>query len=163
MNALPFFVFFVFFVAFVDQGVAHGKSLPEPVLQALAKAKVPEDAVSVVVEPVLSGPVLVSHRPREPMHPASVMKLFTAQAALELLGPAFTFRTDVLATGTLASGVLSGDLVIRGGGDPKLTYERVWQLAHHLRARGVREVKGDVILDRSYFAPMAAHDPGTFD
>jgi D-alanyl-D-alanine carboxypeptidase/D-alanyl-D-alanine-endopeptidase (penicillin-binding protein 4) len=97
------------------------------------------------------------------MHPASVMKLFTTQAALELLGPAFTFRTDVLATGTISGGVLSGDLVIRGGGDPKLTYEKLWQIAHHVRARGVREIRGDVILDRGYFAPMAPHDPASFD
>ena len=93
------------------------------------------------------------------MHQASVMKLFTTFAALELLGPAFTFRTDVLATGALADGVLAGDLVLRGGGDPKLTYERLWQVAHHLRARGIREIRGDVILDRNYFAPTAAHDP----
>ena len=131
--------------------------------QALARAKVPQEAVSVVVEPVLSGPVLVSHRAKESMNPASVMKLFTTFAALELLGPAFTFRTDVLATGNATSGVLDGDLVIRGGGDPKLTYEKLWQVAHHVRARGIREVRGDVILDRGYFAPAAPHDPGSFD
>ena len=131
--------------------------------QALARAKVPLEAVAVVVEPVLSGPVLVSHRAKEPMNPASVMKLFTTFAALELLGPAFTFRTDVLVSGTVAGGLLDGDLVIRGGGDPKLTYERLWQVAHHLRARGIREVKGDVILDRGYFAPAPPHDPGSFD
>ena len=142
--------------------LAHARALPEPVEQALARARVPQDAVSVIVEPVLPGPVLVSHRPREPMHPASVMKLFTTFAALDLLGPAFTFRTDVLAAGTLSGGVLAGDLVIRGGGDPKLTYERLWQIAHHLRSRGLREIQGDVIFDRSYFAP-APHDPGSFD
>jgi D-alanyl-D-alanine carboxypeptidase/D-alanyl-D-alanine-endopeptidase (penicillin-binding protein 4) len=153
----------LFCVIAMVHGVAHCKGIPEPVQQALARAKVPHDSVAVIVEPVLSGPVLVSHRPREQMHPASVMKLFTAQAALELLGPAFTFRTDILATGTIAGGVLSGDLVIRGGGDPKLTYEKVWQVAHHVRARGIREIRGDVILDRSYFAPMAPYDPGSFD
>jgi D-alanyl-D-alanine carboxypeptidase/D-alanyl-D-alanine-endopeptidase (penicillin-binding protein 4) len=139
------------------------KGLPEPVAQALARAKVPKEAVAIVVEPVLSGPVLVSHRPKEPMNPASVMKLFTTFVALDLLGPGFTFRTDILATGNLSGGVLEGDLVIRGGGDPKLTYERLWQVAHHLRSRGIREVRGDVILDRSYFAPAAPHDPGSFD
>ena len=142
---------------------AAAKGLPQPVQQALARAKVPQEAVAVVVEPVLSGPVLVSHRAKEPMNPASVMKLFTTFAALELLGPAFTFRTDVLAAGTLAGGVLDGDLVIRGGGDPKLTYEKLWQVAHHVRARGIREVRGDVILDRGYFAPTPPHDPGSFD
>jgi D-alanyl-D-alanine carboxypeptidase/D-alanyl-D-alanine-endopeptidase (penicillin-binding protein 4) len=52
--------------------------------------------------------------------------------------------------------------VIRGGGDPKLTYERLWQAAHQLRSRGVREIRGDVLLDRSYFTP-APHDAGRFD
>ena len=147
----------------VVHGLAQAKGLPEPVQQALARARIPAESVAIVVEPVLAGQVLVSHEARAPMNPASVMKLLTTYAALELLGPAFTFRTDALGTGTLANGVLSGDLVIRGGGDPKLTYERLWQLAHHLRARGVREVKGDVILDRGYFAAMPPYDPGAFD
>src|SRR6185436_18136092 len=139
------------------------KGLPEPVKAALARARVPEDAAAVVVAPVEGGTPILEYRERESMSPASVMKLFTTFAAWELLGPAFTFRTDILYTGTLSGGVLSGDLVIRGGGDPKLTYERLWQIAHHLRARGIREVKGDVILDRGYFAPLAPHDPGQFD
>jgi D-alanyl-D-alanine carboxypeptidase/D-alanyl-D-alanine-endopeptidase (penicillin-binding protein 4) len=96
------------------------------------------------------------------MNPASVMKLATAYAALDLLGPTFTFRTDFLAAGEIASGVLEGDLAIRGGGDPKLTIERLWQAAHALRARGLREIRGDVVVDRGYFAP-ARHDPGQFD
>jgi len=155
--------FAVVSVVSVVPGVAHCKEIPASVRSELAKARIPESAVAIVVEPVVSGPVLVSHEAKAPMHPASVMKLFTTFAALELLGPAFTFRTDALVTGELSGGVLAGDLVIRGGGDPKLTYERLWQVAHHLRARGIREVRGDVILDRSYFAPVPAHDPGSFD
>lgn len=150
-------------VVSVVPGVVHSQGLPPVVKAELAKAKIPESAVAVVVEPVAPGPALVSHEAKAPMNPASVMKLFTTYAALELLGPAFTFRTDFLATGELAGGVLSGDLVIRGGGDPKLTYERLWQAAHHLRSRGVREIRGDVILDRGYFAPAPPHDPGAFD
>ena len=142
---------------------AAAKGLPDPVKAELARAKIPESAVAVVVEPVASGPALVSHEASVPMLPASVMKLFTTFAALDLLGPAFTFRTDILATGELSGGVLSGDLVIRGGGDPKLTYERLWQVAHQLRSRGIREVRGDVILDRGYFAPMPPFEPGSFD
>jgi D-alanyl-D-alanine carboxypeptidase/D-alanyl-D-alanine-endopeptidase (penicillin-binding protein 4) len=137
--------------------------LPEPVKAALARARLPEDAAAVVVAPVDGGAPLLEYREREAMSPASVMKLFTTFAALDILGPAFTFRTDLLATGEVAGGVLSGDLVIRGGGDPKLTYERLWQMAHNLRARGVREIAGDVILDRGYFAPMPAYNPGKFD
>ncbi|HLX23778.1 MAG TPA: D-alanyl-D-alanine carboxypeptidase/D-alanyl-D-alanine-endopeptidase [Usitatibacter sp.] len=142
---------------------AASSSMPQPVRAALARAGVPESAVAIFVEPVESGAPSLVVRADEPMNPASVMKLLTSSAALDLLGPAFTFHTDVLIAGELSSdGVLDGDVVIRGGGDPKLTYERIWQLAHELRARGLREVKGDVILDRGYFA-SSTFDPGRFD
>ncbi len=132
---------------------ASARDLPAPVRAALADAKVPPDAVAVVVEPVDAGAPLISHRADVPMNPASVMKLVTSYAALDLLGPAFTFHTDVLVSGAITDGVLDGDLFIRGGGDPKLTYERLWQLMHQLRARGLREIRGDIVIDRSYFAP----------
>ena len=138
------------------------RDLPAPVREALMRAGVPASAAAVVVEPVEGGAAAVSHRADAPLNPASVMKLVTTYAALDLLGPAFTFHTDVLTAGEVAGGVLDGDLVIRGGGDPKLTYERLWQLAHQLRARGLREIRGDVIVDRSYFAPIV-HDPARFD
>jgi len=136
--------------------------LPAPVRDALARAGVPETAVGVVVEPVAGGKRLVAHNAARPLNPASAIKLVTTFAGLDLLGPAYTFKTDVLVTGEVAGGVLAGDLVLRGGGDPKLTYERLWQLVHQLRARGLREIRGDVILDRSYFA-AAPHDPASFD
>ena len=136
--------------------------LPAPVREALAKAGVPESAVGAVVAPVGGGAPLLSHNAERPLNPASAIKLVTTYAALDLLGPAHTFATDVLVTGEVAGGALAGDLVLRGGGDPKLTYERLWQLVRQLRARGLREIRGDVILDRSLFA-TAAHDPAKFD
>ena len=137
-------------------------NLPAPVRAALARAHVPEDAVAAIVAPAAGGRARIAHREREPMSPASVLKLVTTYAALDVLGPAYTFKTDVLVTGTLAAGTLQGDLVLRGGGDPKLTYERVWQLVQRIRARGIREIQGDVILDRGFFA-QRPFDPGAFD
>lgn len=136
--------------------------LPAPVREALARAGVPETAVAAVVLPVDAPQPAVSHNARAAMNPASVMKVVTSYAALDLLGPAFTFRTDVLVTGEIANGVLTGDLYLRGGGDPRLTTERVWQMAHALRSRGLREIRGDIVVDRGYFAPIA-HDPARFD
>ncbi|MEP7070338.1 MAG: D-alanyl-D-alanine carboxypeptidase, partial [Usitatibacter sp.] len=138
------------------------RELPASVAAALARAGVPQSAAAIAVEPVEGGAPVLAHRAAEPVNPASVMKLATSYAALEILGPAFTFHTDVFLAGTLAGGVLDGNLVIRGGGDPKLTYERLWQLAHQLRARGLREIRGDVVIDRGYFAPVR-HDPALFD
>ena len=136
--------------------------LPQPVREALARAGIPAAAVAVVVEPVGDGPVMLSHEARTAMNPASVMKLVTTYAALDLLGPAFTFHTDFLVNGRLADGVLEGDLHIRGGGDPRLSYDALWRIAHQLRARGLREIRGDIVIDRGYFAPVS-HDAARFD
>ena len=141
--------------------MAFAQALPTSVRDALARAGVPEAAVGIVVEPVEGAP-LIAHNANRALNPASVIKLVTTYAGLDLLGPAFTFKTQFVTTGELKGGELAGDLVVRGGGDPKLTYERLWQAAHQLRARGLRDIRGDVILDRGYFAPIA-HDPAKFD
>lgn len=149
-------------LALVFLALPAAAELPAPVAAALAASGVPPAAVGVVVMPAEGGPARVAHNADLALNPASVMKLVTTYAALELLGPAYTFKTRFVATGKVAGGVLEGDLVIRGGGDPKLTYERLWQAAHELRSRGVREIRGDVVLDRGFFAPVA-HDPAKFD
>jgi D-alanyl-D-alanine carboxypeptidase/D-alanyl-D-alanine-endopeptidase (penicillin-binding protein 4) len=150
------------FILLLAPWLALAREPPKPVRDALRQAGIPLESVSVVVQGIEGSPIPVSHRAAEPMNPASVMKLVTSYAALDLLGPAFTFRTDFLVTGEVKGGVLDGDLVIRGGGDPKLTYERLWRAAHQLRSRGVREIRGDVLLDRSYFSPVP-HDAARFD
>lgn len=142
--------------------LALAAQVPAPVRAALARAAVPQSAVAIVVQPADGARPTLAHNAEVAMNPASVMKIVTAYAALDLLGPSFTFKTDVLVAGELAGGILAGDVVLRGGGDPKLTYERLWQVAHQLRARGVREIRGDVIVDRGYFA-LPPHDPARFD
>lgn len=156
-------IFAIFASLFVAASAAAApQGLPKPVLQALARASIPTVAVGAIVEPADSGAPVVANQPAVAMNPASVMKLVTSFAALDMLGPAFRFHTDFLTTGPIQDGALDGDLVIRGGGDPKLTYERLWQAAHQLRAHGLREIRGDIVVDRAYFAP-ASFDPGRFD
>jgi len=151
------------FLAFMAPAMAAPRGLPRPVAQALARASIPAGAVGAIVEPADAGAPIVSNQADVAMNPASVMKLVTSFAVLDNLGPAFRFHTDFLAAAPIADGVLEGDLVIRGGGDPKLTYERLWQAAHQLRARGLREIRGDIVIDRAYFAANAGFDPGRFD
>ena len=120
------------------------------------------DAAAVVVRPLDGGTLRWSANANKPMNPASTMKLVTTYAALHLLGPAFTFRTEVLADGPLAGDVLRGELYVRGGGDPHLVIENLWQLATRLRGFGIRDIRGDLVLDKTLFEPLA-HDPGQFD
>jgi len=138
--------------------------LPPAVLQALAKANVPPEAVAVVVQDV-SGPVRtrLAWRADEPMNPASLTKLLTTYAALDLLGPAWTWTTPVWVQGSVdADGVLDGNLVIKGSGDPKLVLERVWLLLRRVQQLGIREIRGDIVLDRSAFV-VPEQNPADFD
>ncbi|MEW6164036.1 MAG: D-alanyl-D-alanine carboxypeptidase/D-alanyl-D-alanine-endopeptidase [Pseudomonadota bacterium] len=139
-----------------------GDHLPATVRRALGTAGIPADAVAVVVQPLDAQKPRVSHRADAAMNPASLIKLLTTLAALETLGPAHVWRTEALAATPVDDGVLAGDLYLRGSGDPKLTYERLWLLLRELRARGLREIRGDLVLDATAFAPVS-HDPAAFD
>jgi len=141
---------------------AVGAALPPPVAQALAAAGIPEASVGLYVHETGAESPVMTHGAERALNPASTMKLVTTYAALELLGPAYTWTTDVYTTGALQNGVLSGDLVIRGTGDPKLTLENFWLLLRNVRARGVREIRGDVVLDRTHFS-TEDFDPARFD
>jgi D-alanyl-D-alanine carboxypeptidase/D-alanyl-D-alanine-endopeptidase (penicillin-binding protein 4) len=127
-------------------------ALPPEALAALQRARVPAEALSVVVQEAGGPRTLLAHEPRQLRNPASLIKLLTTYAALDQLGPAWTWSTPVLLHGTLADGVLEGHVHLRGSGDPKLVIEQMWLLLRRLQAAGVREVRGDFVLDRSAFA-----------
>ena len=137
-------------------------SLPPQVAQALAASKLPAGSVAVVVQEVGAPRAAISVNPATPMNPASVMKLVTTYAALELLGPAYRWKTEAYAGGPLREGVLEGDLVLKGYGDPKLDLEAFWVLLRTLRGKGLREIRGDLVLDRSHFE-RAPGDAARFD
>ena len=137
-------------------------NLPPTVAQAVRAAKLPASAVSFYVQEVGAARPLLSVNGDKAFNPASAMKLVTTYAALELLGPAHTWKTQVLATGTISNGALDGDLIFKGGGDPKLTHEHFWLILRKLRAKGIREIKGSVVFDRNYF-DTTSYDPAKFD
>ncbi|MDQ6681504.1 MAG: D-alanyl-D-alanine carboxypeptidase/D-alanyl-D-alanine-endopeptidase [Pseudomonadota bacterium] len=154
---LPAAAFFLLSTALAAPSVG----VPE-VDAALARAKVPADALVVLVQEVGAARPLLAWQPDQAANPASLMKLFTSYAALELLGPAWTWTTPVWLQGPVASGVLQGDLVIKGTGDPKLVLERIWLLLRRVQQQGVREIRGDIVLDRSGFL-VPEQSPAEFD
>ena len=141
---------------------AQSAPLPGPVARALAQAGIPESAAAFYVHEIGAERPLIAAGAERSMNPASAIKLVTTYAALELLGPAFQWVTEAYAAGALSDGVLAGDLVLKGRGDPKLTLENFWLLLRSLRGRGLREIRGDLVLDRTYFAAND-HDPARFD
>ena len=142
-------------------GGAQG--LPPEVEAALARARLPREALSVaVVDADGRTAPLVWHRADMPVNPASITKLATTFAALELLGPAYTWNTPVFIDAPVQAGVLQGHLYIKGQGDPRLVMERLWLLLRRVQGLGIRRIAGDIVLDRSAF-DVPAQDPGAFD
>jgi D-alanyl-D-alanine carboxypeptidase/D-alanyl-D-alanine-endopeptidase (penicillin-binding protein 4) len=136
--------------------------LPESVASELRAARVPLNALAVSVVPLSGSGITIQINEHQPMNPASTMKIATTLAGLELLGPQYVWRTEVLANAPLKQGVLDGDLSIRGSGDPRLVVEDLWLLVQRIRGAGVREIRGDLVLDRAAFEPIP-HDPAAFD
>lgn len=141
---------------------ANAQTLPAPVARALAVVGIPQSQVAIIVQEVAADNPSLTHNAAMPMNPASTIKLLTTYAALELLGPAYLWKTTAWSDAPQAGDVLEGDLVLRGGGDPKLTFEHFWMLLRGLRARGIREIRGDLVLDRSWL-DGSNHDPSRFD
>jgi D-alanyl-D-alanine carboxypeptidase/D-alanyl-D-alanine-endopeptidase (penicillin-binding protein 4) len=128
----------------------------------MAAQGLPESALSVVILDPDTGRVLVSTLPDTPRAPASTIKTVTTFAALDMLGPTYTWHTRAAIRGSLAKGVLDGDLILQGGGDPYITLERWWSFAQSLRAKGLRSIRGDIVIDDTAFS-LPPEDPGAFD
>ncbi len=144
--------------------VIEAQQLPDSVVLALGKAHVPLDALGVYVQemsPATNAPV-INWQADQPMQPASTMKLVTSYAALNLLGPSYTWKTNAYMTGQLDGDVLAGDLILQGGGDPHLVLENFWMLLRQIRAKGIREIQGNLIIDSSWME-VQHFDAAEFD
>ena len=137
-------------------------ALPRAVARAFLDEGIPLSAVGAYVREVGTTRPLVSHQPGKPMNPASTMKLLTTFAGLELLGADYRWKTEAYADGALAGSTLEGNLVLKGYGDPKITIEQFQALIASLRATGLDTIRGDLVLDRSFFA-AGRQDPAAFD
>jgi len=93
-----------------------------------------------------------THNEKRNYIPASNMKLFTAVSALDRLGPAYQWKTEVYIDGKVnPGGVLQANLILKGYGDPTLQPEDLQALAAAVKDKGINQIKGDLLLDESYF------------
>ena len=151
----------VLFVLWVPESVALD-AIPAPVRKVIDAYKIPDASISVIVQDVGSVTPLLSLNGDVPRNPASAIKLLTTFTALDVLGPTHTWRTELYALGPVKNGVLEGDLVLKGYGDPYLVIEEFWKMLGLLRAKGVETIDGDLVIDDSYLA-VPEQDPGAFD
>ena len=147
--------------------VATPESVPEvPSLQAefdriVSRGQAARASWSALAVSLDHGDTLFLRRPDARLAPASNIKLFTTAAALRVLGPSFRFRTFVLATAPPSDGVVEGDLILYGTGDPGLSDRFVRgegpleRLADRVQAQGVHLIRGDLIADGSFLNGQA--------
>lgn len=146
---------------------ATGAVVPEPVEAAVRTAPLDFEAllnpitrdavyrssrVGVDVVDVRTGESVFARGSTRGLVPASTAKVLTAAAALRALGPAHRFTTDVFADGPIdGTGVLHGNLYVKGHGDPRMVIEVLWKLVYDLKLEGITRVEGDVVFDEGYF------------
>jgi D-alanyl-D-alanine carboxypeptidase/D-alanyl-D-alanine-endopeptidase (penicillin-binding protein 4) len=135
---------------------------PLPVAQAMKAQHISFGSASFAIMDPENGRMLADANVDIPRSPASTIKLVTTFASLDLLGPAYVWHTRAALRGDLTDGVLAGDLVLEGGGDPYMTLERWWSFARTLRDKGLKIIRGDIIIDNTAFS-LPPEDPGAFD
>ncbi|MGB5624082.1 MAG: D-alanyl-D-alanine carboxypeptidase/D-alanyl-D-alanine-endopeptidase [Woeseiaceae bacterium] len=156
--------FLIIALSIIAAGTAHAddKVLPLAVQSIMNLRELPYDSLSIYVEDVETGDVVLRWLEDEPRNPASTIKLLTTLVSLDVLGPAYRWKTEVFTRGKMDGEHLDGDLFIKGYGDPFLVTERVWQLLRNIRLAGVRDISGDLLIDDSYF-DVGDYDPAAFD
>ena len=131
---------------------ASRAELPAAVADALQRAGISQEGVAVFVQSVDSSSPVVVHNGSKSLNPASVMKLVTTTAALDILTPVYRWKTEVYQDGRVNNGVLQGNLIIKGYGDPNFKAQEFWRLLMSLQQAGIKQIDGDLIVDKSYFA-----------
>ena len=125
--------------------------LPDNIASSLRLRGLPEQNLGAYVRPVSGGqPLLVAYADT-PRNPASTMKLVTTYTALGVLGPNYRWPTEIYTAGNQMGDTLQGDVIIKGYGNPNFGEQDFRQLLQALRARGIRNINGNFVVDKSYF------------
>ncbi len=150
------------FLSALNSDVVAADDLPDPIAGVVRRLGIPHSALGIIVQEIGAETPLVSLNPDEPRNPASTIKVITTLAALEELGPTYSWPTEAFTSVPVKEGVLDGDLILKGYGDPYLMVEEFWKLVQALRRQGLETINGDLVVDGSYFV-VPEGDPGEFD
>jgi D-alanyl-D-alanine carboxypeptidase/D-alanyl-D-alanine-endopeptidase (penicillin-binding protein 4) len=153
----------VFLVILSELTFAQNAQLPVTVVEALQAENVPLDNVSINVQRVDAPQALLTYQADVPRNPASVMKLVTSYAALDLLGPSYRWKTQFYGLNLPQQGKLQGGLWVKGSGDPALNTAHLAEVAGELQQKfNLNEICCEILLDNSAYAPQN-FDAAAFD
>jgi len=127
-------------------------ALPQGIETAIKRSGIPKSDLSIYIkEAGESDRVVASLNAANTRTPASVIKVLTTYAAVLELGFDYRWPTQFYRSGRIKKGILYGDLIVKGFGDPTLDWEDVEAIAAQIRAKGIRKITGNIVIDRSYF------------
>ncbi len=150
-----FFIFFTGLIALplFSQEISAGRFFADSSLM--------HASVSLCVTDAATGSTVLEYNSAKSLVPASVQKLITSAAAIEMLGPDYTFRTQVGYSGTLdtVTGLLKGNIIIKGGGDPSLGSENfsdhykdfLGSWTDKIISSGIKKIEGKILTDDSFY------------
>ena len=139
----------------------NAAELPKPVLEILQQENIPSQSLGILIQGLDDETPLLAHNVDVPFNPASVMKLVTTYAALQILGPDYRWKTEFYLDGKLKNGILYGDLAVKGYGDPYLIEETLFPVMRALRQKGLQKITGKLVVDNSHFEE-SRQDPAAF-
>lgn len=149
-------------IVLLSLSIAVAEKLPSAVDQAIQKSPLNRQSISLWIAPVDGGSPIVDYHSNTPRTPASVAKLITTGIGLYLLGENYRWRTDFYTNAKISRKTLTGNLYIKGHGNPYLVEEDLMDMVIELRNRGINHIQGDVVLDNSYFI-NTLENPDFFD
>lgn len=148
---------------FCELTFAQNTSLPAPVIQALQAENVPLESVSIYVQRLDAPQALLAFQADLARNPASVMKLVTSYAALDLLGSSYRWKTQFYGLNLPQQGKLHGGIFVKGSGDPALNTSHLAEVASELQQKfNLNEICCEILLDNSAYVPQN-FDAGAFD
>ena len=135
---------------------------PDAVFAALKQAGIPTRSVAFMAQPVSeAAPALYEFNQEQPFTLASTTKIATSLAALDLLGSKFRWRTRAYLGGGLHDGTLSGDLLLVGGGNARLSANDLVAWFKTIQRKGLRAIDGHIVINNGAFQMKASDYQGT--
>jgi D-alanyl-D-alanine carboxypeptidase/D-alanyl-D-alanine-endopeptidase (penicillin-binding protein 4) len=127
-------------------------ALPQGIQAAIKRSGIPSKDISIYIKEAGKGSrTVASLNALQTRTPASVIKVLTTYAAVLKLGFDYRWPTQFYRQGSLKNGILHGDLIIKGFGDPTLDTDDLEEIVSRIKAAGIRKITGNIVIDRSYF------------
>jgi D-alanyl-D-alanine carboxypeptidase/D-alanyl-D-alanine-endopeptidase (penicillin-binding protein 4) len=140
----------------------YSYALPQKVQSFINNSTIKAKDISIYIKEVGQSNVVISHNASKTRTPASVVKVLSTYASLLKLGFDYRFPTKFYIAGSVRNGVLHGDIVVKGFGDPTLDSKDLDSIVKKIYQKGIRKITGHIIIDRSYFR-VGTKDSSGFD